>query len=209
MGPVSLDAGDTGPRERWNRRWSERAAGAGAGPAAAGPAAWLAENAALLSAMAGERALDVACGDGRNAVYLARLGLAVDAVDISDVAIAAVRANAAAHRLPITARRMDLERDGLPADGYGVIVQIRYLQRSLFPALEAALTHGGIFVAETFVRSPEPEPGSAMAGRRFALSPGELRGAFPSLEIVRYQERTMEHRGVARTVAELAARRPL
>ena len=41
----------------------------------------------------GGRALDVACGDGRNALYLAQLGYMVDAIDVSDVAIDALRAH--------------------------------------------------------------------------------------------------------------------
>ena len=75
-------------RERWNERYG----GDGFEPFPDAPAPWLVEHAALLRELAGagrrRRALDVACGDGRNARWLAELGFEVDAVDVSDVAIA-------------------------------------------------------------------------------------------------------------------------
>jgi len=69
-------------REKWNERFGA----AGVAPAQGSPSEWLVGNEALLRAVAGpgRRALDVACGSGRNALYLATLGFEVDALDISD-----------------------------------------------------------------------------------------------------------------------------
>jgi tellurite methyltransferase len=136
-------------RERWNRRWSER----GVRPLQRAPAPWLAQSARMLPRAEGRRALDVACGDGRHAVFLARLGFSVDACDVSDVAIGGLRAATREAGLAITARRMDLEQEPLPGDRYDVIVQINYLQRALFGSLIAVLAPGGILVVETFTRS--------------------------------------------------------
>ena len=77
-----------GTRERWNERYAD----GGLEPFPDAPAEWLVAHEALLPG--GGRALDVACGDGRNAVYLAQLGYMVDAIDVSDVAIGALRAAA-------------------------------------------------------------------------------------------------------------------
>jgi len=85
-------------REKWNRRYTEK----GLRPFPDRPAEWLVENRSYLIenrsslvGSAGRRALDVACGDGRNALYLAQLGFDVVAVDVSDVAVTSLRAAAA------------------------------------------------------------------------------------------------------------------
>ena len=196
-------AGDShDPRQRWNRRYAER----GLRPFPDAPAAWLVENRHLMAGGPGRRALDVACGDGRNAAYLARLGFEVDAVDISDVAIDALHAAAAARRLPVRAIRLDLERDPLPGGPYDVIVQINYLQRSLVARLAEALRPGGLVLVETVTRAHVEDLGNRF-DPRFLLEPGELRQAFAHLELVRYQEDVLERSGRTRAVASLAARR--
>jgi 2-polyprenyl-3-methyl-5-hydroxy-6-metoxy-1,4-benzoquinol methylase len=106
------------------------------------PAEWLVDNEDLLAGASGRRALDVACGDGRNAGYLAALGLAVGAVHLSDVAIDALRAAVAERGVPINPLRVDLTREPLPAKRYDVVVQFSYLQRSLFSILAEALVPG-------------------------------------------------------------------
>src|SRR5689334_10503914 len=81
------------------------------------------------------RALDLACGAGRNAIYLARLGWRVTAVDSSPAAIARLRERA--EGLPVESRVADLERGEFPIEphGYDLICDFYYLQRSLFPEI--------------------------------------------------------------------------
>lgn len=189
-------------RERWNRRYAER----GVHPFASAPAPWLMENRWLLSSVPGQRALDVGCGDGRNAVYLARLGFVVDALDISDVAIDALRAAATERQLSVRALRVNLETDPLPDGPYDVIVQINYLQRNLFDALAAALAPGGLLLVETVTRAHVERLENHFAPR-YLLEPGELRAAFAQLALLRYQEGVFERSGRARAVASLVARR--
>ena len=107
----------------------------------------VAENRSGLSGLDGRRALDIACGDGRNAAYLARLGFEVDAVDISDVAIDALQAAATDPASPYTRSDSISSGNSLPGSDYEVIVQLNYLQRSLFEPLARALTPGGILIA--------------------------------------------------------------
>src|SRR5574338_586397 len=72
-------------RERWNRRYAERYAERAYDFV---PSRWLPEIADQLAPpYEGARALDLACGPGRNAVWLAEQGWAVDAWDVSDVAL--------------------------------------------------------------------------------------------------------------------------
>jgi len=87
------------------------------------------------------------------------------------------------------------------------VVVFNYLQRDLFAALEAALAPGGVLVYETFTRAHTQELGHDV-DRRYLLAPGELRAAFPSLEVVRYREAIDDRGGHPRAVAGLVARRP-
>jgi tellurite methyltransferase len=202
LGVSEASLAPPGPRERWNRRYAER--GVSAFPEA--PAQWLVENRAVLSSTDGRRALDVACGDGRNAAYLAQLGFDVDAVDISDVVIATLEAAAIDRQLAVTPCRIDLERDPLPGSDYDVIVQLSYLQRSLFEPLARALAPGGILVVETVTRAHVEELGNHF-DPRFLLERGELLASFPDLEVLRYEEGVAERSGRPRAVASLVARR--
>jgi tellurite methyltransferase len=190
-------------RETWNRRYREK----DWRPFPDAPAPWLSENRSLVIGAPGRRALDVACGDGRNAVYLARCGFDVDAVDISDVAIDALQAAATARGLPINPYRQDLERDVLPVAQYDVIVQINYLQRDLFAALGQALTPGGILVFETVTRAHVEALGNRFDAR-FLLNHNELAGAFPGLCVRRSSEGVVVRSGRSRAVASLVAQRP-
>ncbi len=123
-------------RERWNRRWAgERAS------AATTPSAFLiAETEALPPG----RALDVACGAGRNAVWLARRGWRVTGVDFSDVALRAARELAAASGVEIEWIEADAVTWVPPGRAYD-LVTVMYLQ---LPAHErrAALAHAAAAV---------------------------------------------------------------
>lgn len=195
-----VDAREPSARERWNTR---RCAG-GFEPFPDTPADWLVEHGALLGS--GGRALDVACGDGRNALYLARLGFDVDAIDISDVAIDALSAAAQERSLPVHPRVVDLEREAPAAGEYDVVVNFYFLQRDLFEALERALRPGGWLVFETFARAHVDELGRDM-NEAYVLGDNELLRAFGRLRVRRYREGVVEGGGGARGVASLVAQR--
>jgi tellurite methyltransferase len=163
--------------------------------------------------VAGRRALDIACGNGRNAGYLAQLGFEVDAVDVSDVAIDALRAAVDARGLSVHPRRRDLEHGepgddgGLGDSAYDVIVQTNYLQRDLFGDLARALRPGGLLIVETFTRADLEALGNHVEAR-YLLKPGELSASFPGLEVILHREAVLEHGERKRAVAGLVARRP-
>jgi len=190
-------------RAKWNRRYGARPAR----PLADPPAEWLWENRSLVAGSPGRRALDVACGAGRNALFLAGLGFEVDAVDVSDVAVDRLRAAVRERSLSVDARRLDLERDPLPRSDYDLIVQIDYLQRDLFGSLQRALAPAGVLVVETVTRAHVEQLGRRF-DLRFVLEPGELLRAFPELEVLRYEEGVAERSGRPRAMASLVAQRP-
>jgi len=191
-------------RDRWNERYEQ----ANREWLPETPAEWLVAHDALLGG--GGRALDVACGDGRNALYLAQLGYMVDAIDVSDVAIAALRAETAARGLAMTIapQVVDLEREPLPAGPYDVIVMLNFLQRDLFGALAQALAPGGLLLFETLHRSHVDELGHSF-NPAYLVDSGELPAAFAALEIVDHHEGVAERGGSPRGVAGIVARRPV
>jgi 2-polyprenyl-3-methyl-5-hydroxy-6-metoxy-1,4-benzoquinol methylase len=194
-------------RERWNDRY-----GGGFEPFPDAAAEWLVEHRVLLSELLADggnpRALDVACGDGRNARWLAELGFAVDAVDVSDVAVEALRSAAAERGLNVDARAVDLEHDALPDGRYDVVVCMNYLQRDLFAALEGALAPGGLLLYETFARAHVEELGKAF-NPAYVLDRNELLQAFDALHVCHYREGVVERGGEPRGVASIVAQRPV
>lgn len=97
------------------------------------------------------RALDIACGKGRNALFLAERGFDVAAIDISPVALAEGQRRAREKSLTIAWQQTDLEQMRLPEDGFDLVINFNYLQRSLIPQLKAALKRGGHVIFETFL----------------------------------------------------------
>lgn len=191
-------------RERWNRRYSRRRSGStsDAGP----PSQWLLAQGDILDPQRGDRALDVACGLGSNALHLGELGYDVDAVDVSDVAVAALDAAARRHRLPVRARRVDLlDPEALERDAYAVVVVFSFLERAIFAALSAALRPSGLLVYETFTTGQLALDWGPSDERR-VLRPGELERAFPGLEVLRAHDSRRSREGAH--LAGIVARRP-
>jgi SAM-dependent methyltransferase len=184
-------------RDKWEARYASRAE-----EQAAAPSRLLVEHRHLLPA---GRALDVACGDGRNALWLARQGYAVDAVDVAFAGLARLAAAARREGLVVRPIQANLEEFPLPGDRYAVVVNCRYLQRTLFPALRGAVRPGGVIVFETFLRE------QARIGHprnpAFLLEPGELRAEFATFSVLVDAEGCVETDGTATYVARLIARR--
>ena len=132
------------------------------------------------------RALDVACGLGGNAIFLAGRGLDTLAVDISDVALDRLSAYAANQGLPLRAQRRDLEGNSVPLGSYDVIVVAYYLERALMPALTGALAAGGILFYQTFTLETPTQTGPSNPGWR--LMPSELLQLCSGLRIIAYRE---------------------
>ena len=163
------------------------------------PARWLLDHAHLLPHSG--RAIDVACGRGRNALWLARRGLTTDAIDRDAGAVEYVRAEAQRLQLPVSAEIVDLEQgDGWWPEGvYDVVVVVHYLHRPLFPALQAALRPGGILVYETFTRA-QAERGKP-TNPAFLLEPGELRDLIGPLDLLVEREGDFEGKMLASVIA--------
>jgi len=113
------------------------------------PAQFLVDNIALLPK---GRALDVAMGDGQNAIYLAKMGFEVEGVDISPEAVSSALELARKSGVNLRAQVADLENNyHIEKGAYEVIICFNYLQRSLIPQIKDGLRKGGMVVYETFI----------------------------------------------------------
>lgn len=151
------------------------------------------------------RALDVACGSGRHALLLAKLGWQVEAVDGSSVALELLQSRAQAGGLHLETTVADLTRGeyAIASNKYDLVVLTCYLQRDLFPSLCAGVKPGGIAVV--VIALQDADPSVKPMNPDFLLRPGELREHFGSWEFVHVAETKSAGR---RAMAEIIARRP-
>jgi SAM-dependent methyltransferase len=150
------------------------------------------------------QALDVACGTGRNALWLASRGWNVTAVDGAPAAIEILQHRAAAAGVTLDARVADLEKGeySIGRAAWDLIVMSYYLQRDLFEPAKHGAVPGGIVLAIVHITEPGEEPTYKL------LRPGELRTYFAGWEILHSYEGNPEDPAHQRAVAEIAARRP-
>ena len=163
------------------------------------PATWLTTHRHLLT---GVDALDVACGSGRHALWLAEQGYRVTAIDRDADALRELSEEALRRGLSIATGLADLERgsDVFPAEVVDVIVVVHYLHRPLVPQLLTALRPGGVLVYETFTTAQAAR--GKPTNPDFLLRPGELRDLVGSLDVLAWREGEFEGRDVASVVAQ-------
>ncbi len=151
------------------------------------------------------RALDLACGTGRNALWLAEHGWTVTAVDAAPSAIAILKDRATQRSLTIDTRVADLTRSEFPIApaAWDLIAMCYYLQRDLFEPAKQGIAPGGLLLAIVHVTEPGEEPTA------HRLCPGELAGYLAGWEIIHYYEGKPDDPAHQRSVAEIVARRPL
>ena len=128
------------------------------------------------------RALDVACGMGRNAIYLAGLGYRVLGVDGSIVGLQRARRAVRAAGVSVDLVAADLDRFTVPPDYFDLVLVVKFLSRSLIPALKQTLKAGGLFIYNTFnLNLLQERPGF---NAHFLLEPGELAALFEDFDTI-------------------------
>jgi tellurite methyltransferase len=152
------------------------------------------------------RVLDLACGAGRNALWLAARGWQVTAVDGSSVAIDILKGRNPA----IDTRVADLEKHQyvIEPDSCDLITLCYYLQRDLFAPAKRGVVPGGLIIAIAHIPEPADSP-SDLKMTPFRLAPGELAGHFAEFEILHQYEGPSRDPAHQRWVAEIVARRPV
>jgi SAM-dependent methyltransferase len=163
------------------------------------PSAWLTSHRRLLPA--GGDALDLACGSGRNAMWLAEQGFRTLAVDRNESALETLSQEASQRQLSLRTQTVDLENGQpfLQPDTFDLIVVVHYLHRPLFPSIVTALRAGGVLVYETFTRAQAAR--GKPTNPAFLLETGELLALVRPLDVLATREGDYEGRMVASVVA--------
>ncbi|MET1256697.1 methyltransferase domain-containing protein [Aliikangiella maris] len=131
-------------------------------------------------------ALDIACGAGRDAVYLAMQGWQVSAVDYLPQMLEKLSALSQFHQVSINSFLLDLEKTADALNKipglFDLVLVVRYLHRPLLNAIKQKIKPGGFIVYHTFMQ------GSEKIGRpknpRFLLKKGELASQFSDFHII-------------------------
>ena len=165
-------------RNNWDKLYSET----DGAPAAV--AAVLEENEHLLPAT-GE-ALEIACGRGANAIFLARKGLNALAWDTSSVAVEQINYRAKSESLHLIAEVRDVVNEPPQSDSFDVIVVTHFLDRELAPRIVAALKENGLLYYQTFTRNRVSSRGPQ--NEDYRLADNELLNLFAGLKVLVYRE---------------------
>ena len=151
----------------------------------------------------GKRALDIACGEGRNSIFLAQQGFLVTALDISDVGLDKAARRAAEAGAAVDFQLVDL--DGYRFTGqFDLIINFNFLLRGLIPDAVQALSPGGLLIIDTIMESPQL---LASHNPDYLLRRGELQricGGFEG-EVLFSEEKTEEETPTARVLFRKAA----
>ncbi len=168
-------------RIRWDQRYGD-----GAYETRTHPSALLAQ---WIDRLPRGRALDVACGAGRNSLWLAKHGYSVTSVDISSVALDRLRR--AADGLAVATVEVDLDH-GLPElqGRFDLIIKMRFMNLSLLHSLFERLGPGGVLVCEILLQGGDASVGPSFGplAPRFRAAPGVLLNAAKGLQVMYYDE---------------------
>jgi tellurite methyltransferase len=167
------------------------------------PSSFLERSLGSVSALApGKRALDIACGEGRNGIFLAQNGFVVTAVDISQRGLDKGINRALELDLAVNFVQADLESYQLQ-DSYDLIINFNFLLRPLIPKMVQALAPGGVIVMETILNAPSLQGGHT---KSFLLDQGELVALFSGFDgcLVLAEEETSGDTPVARVIFKKA-----
>lgn len=148
------------------------------------------------------RALDIACGNGRNTLYLARQGLVATGVDRSREALAVGREAAVRSNLTACFVQADLTRFALPGNSVSVLICFKYRDPNLYPCIRAALQPGGLLIYETYT-CEHGQYGQKPQNPAHLLERNELLRAFSDWEVIFYREVW-----IGSGTASLVARKP-
>jgi len=165
-------------RRRWNDKYAEGS------HSSASPSQAIMDRARFLPTTG--RALDVAGGAGRNAIWLAKRGLDVTLADVSDVGLQLAADRASQANCSIHAIQIDLQNEPLPCGPWDLIVSVHFLWRPLFADFAAVLAAGGKLVVvqptRTNLQRREKPPAP------FLLDDGELPTLVAGLHVEHYEE---------------------
>jgi SAM-dependent methyltransferase len=151
------------------------------------------------------KALDIATGEGRNAVFLAQHGFDVDAVDISERGLNKARKLAHEMGVKIHTVLSDLDTYQIDEERYDLIADFYFLRRSLIPKMKKGLKRGGRIIFETYILEHRNLDTSGPKQAKYFLKANELLRFFQGFRILFYREGIYEEGGRRKAIASLIA----
>lgn len=151
------------------------------------------------------RALDIAAGEGKNAVFLAQNGFDVEAVDISKIGLNKARKLAKAKGVRIKTHIADLDHFPMEKEQYDLITDFYFLDRRLIPRIKRALKKGGGVIFETYLAEHLALGLEGTMNSKYLLKPNELLKLFKKFRILYYREGIFREGGTRKAIASLIA----
>jgi tellurite methyltransferase len=153
----------------------------------------------------GGKALDIATGEGRNAVFLAQHGFEVEAVDISGKGLRKAQQLAREKGVKINTFAVDLDRFQIEEERYDLIANFYFLKRRLIPKIRKGLKGGGKVIFETYILEHRKLGTGGPKQAKYFLKPNELIRFFKNFRILFYREGIFREGGRRKAVASLIA----
>ncbi len=151
------------------------------------------------------RALDIATGEGRNAVFLAQNGFDADAVDISEKGLRKARKLAREKGVKINTFLVDLDQYQIEKERYDLIVNFYFLKRRLIQRMKKGLKKGGKVIFETYLLEHRTLGAGGPKQTKYFLKPNELLRLFKEFRILFYREGIFREGGKRKAVASIIA----
>jgi len=151
------------------------------------------------------RALDIAAGEGRNAVFLAQHGFEVDAVDISEIGLKKGQKLARGKGVKINTFLVDLDQYQIGKERYDLIANFYFLKRRLIPRIKKGLKKRGRVIFETYLLEHRTLGTGGPRQAKYFLKPNELLRLFKDFTILFYREGIFREGGKRKAVASLIA----
>ena len=151
------------------------------------------------------KALDIASGEGRNAVLLAQQGFEVDAVDISGKGLKKAQKLAREQGVKIKTFLVDLDQYQIEKERYDLIANFYFLKRRLIPRIKQGLRKGGRVIFETYLLEHRTLGTGGPKQAKYFLKPNELLRLFKNFRILFYREGIFREGGKRKAVASLIA----
>jgi tellurite methyltransferase len=154
------------------------------------------------------KALDLAAGEGRNAIFLAQQGFEVDAVDISEIALTKTQELAGKREVRVHTILADLDTYQIKRGEYDLITNFYFLNRNIIPRIKRGLKKGGVVIFETYLLEHRRLHTGGPKNPKYFLKANELLQLFKGSRILVYREGIFEEGGKRKAIASLIAQKP-
>jgi SAM-dependent methyltransferase len=153
------------------------------------------------------KALDLAAGEGRNAIFLAQHGFKVDAVDISEIGLRKTQELGRKREVKVHTILADLDTYQIKKGEYDLITNFYFLNRNIIPKMKRGLKKGGVVIFETYLLEHRKLHTGGPKNPKYFLKPNEPFHLFKGFRILFYREGIFEEGGKRKAIASLIAQK--